>query len=69
MLQAIAHLPLIALELLRHLRHRQGADSCAVILDTLVLTRSTALLHFHAISVTNARNSDLAHNTHNLKCS
>ena len=38
MLQAIAHLPLIALELLRHLRHRQGADSCTVILDTLVLT-------------------------------
>ena len=69
MLQAIAHLPLIALELLRHLRHRQGADSCAVILDTLVLTRGTALLHFHTISVSNARNSDLAHNTHNLKCS
>ena len=51
MLQAIAHLPLIALELLRHLRHRQGADSCAVILDTLVLTRSTALLHRDAVSV------------------
>ena len=38
MLQAFTHLPLIALELLRHLRHRQGADSCTVILDTLVLT-------------------------------
>ena len=69
MLQAIAHLPLIALELLRHLRHRKGADSCTVILDTLVLTRGTALLHFHTINVSNARNSDLAHNTHNLKCS
>jgi hypothetical protein len=50
-LQSIRNLPMLALELLLHLLHRQGANPCTVVLNTLVLARGAAALHFHTISV------------------
>ena len=62
-LHAVAHLPLLALELLLNLQHHQGADPCTVALYTLVLTTGATALHFHTVSVSYARNSDyLFHN-------
>ena len=57
-LHTVAHLPLLALELLLDLQHHQGANSCTVALNTLVLTSGAAALHFHTMSVPDARNSD-----------
>ena len=68
-LHTVAHLPLLALELLFHLRHRQGADSCTIIRDTLVLARGAAALYFHVVIISNAYNSQLIHSPHILKCS
>ena len=57
-LQAVAHQPLLALKPLLHLDHHLCADPCTVRLDALVLTTCAAALHFHTMSVPNARNSN-----------
>ena len=54
----VAHLPLLALELLLNLDHHLCAEPCAVTLNALVLTTGATLLNLAAVSVSDARNSD-----------
>ena len=59
----VAHLPLLALELLFNLQHHLSANPCAVTINTLVLATGTTLLYLTTVSVSDARNSDyLCHN-------
>ena len=59
--QAVGHLPLLALEVLLNLLHRQCADPCTVALNTLVFTTGATFLDLAAVSVPYARNSLIFH--------
>ncbi len=65
--QTVAYLPLLALEILLNLQHNRSANPCTVVLNTLVLATGATALHFHAMSVSCARGSNyLCLNFHNL---
>ena len=57
-LHAVAHLPLLAPELLFHDDHHLGTYSVTILVDTLVLATGAAALHFDVISVSYARYFD-----------
>ena len=62
-LHAVAHLPLLAPELLLNLLLHQCADPCAFISNALVLTTGATFLNLAAVSVTNARDFHFFHNS------
>ena len=65
-LHTVAHLPLLALELLFHHHHLQCTEPCAVILNTLVLATCAAALHFHVVRISYAHDSHTIHSLFSL---
>ena len=65
-LQAVAHLPLLAFKHLLHYDHHLCTYPCAFLVNALVLTTGAAALHFHAIGVPHTRNSYLLHNLQSI---